>query len=105
MLILVNDRNGNNFEERGEVSEAFLTYLQTNFATSIMELRTKEEQEPCKMLRELRLHKGITQIDMARDFGTTSQYISGLEKGKFPISKKLAHKLAAYFNCDYRIFL
>lgn len=105
MLILINDRNGNNFEVRGEVTEDIIQLLQAKFLTSMMVIEKEQQENPCVVFKRMRQLKGVLQTDIAKEFGTSVQYISSLENGNAPISKKLAHKLAAYFNCDYRIFL
>ncbi|RHW39051.1 transcriptional regulator [Neobacillus notoginsengisoli] len=52
-------------------------------------------------IREIRLQKGITQIQMAEDLQVTRQTINAIEKNKYNPSLELALKLAEYFNMPF----
>jgi DNA-binding XRE family transcriptional regulator len=56
-------------------------------------------------LKGVRLRQGHTQARLGELVGVSQSNISWMEKGKRPIGKKLAHKLAKVLNTDYRRFL
>lgn len=56
-------------------------------------------------LRGLRAREGLTQVSMGAMLGIPQGNISQMEKGKRPIGKQIAKRLAALFKTDYRIFL
>lgn len=49
-------------------------------------------------IKEIRLKKGITQVQMAEDLQITRQTINAIEKNKYNPSLELALKLIKYFN-------
>ncbi|MCM3357481.1 MULTISPECIES: helix-turn-helix transcriptional regulator [unclassified Psychrobacillus] len=49
-------------------------------------------------IREIRLKKGITQIQMAGDLQITRQTITAIENNKYNPSLELALKLVRYFD-------
>lgn len=49
-------------------------------------------------IREMRLAKGITQVQMAEDLQITRQTINAVEKNKYNPSLELALKMIAYFD-------
>ena len=49
-------------------------------------------------LRELRKARGLSQEEVARAVGTTSQTITSIEVGKYTASLPLALRLARYFG-------
>lgn len=49
-------------------------------------------------IREIRLARGITQVQMAEDLQITRQTINAVEKNKYNPSLELALKMIAYFN-------
>ena len=52
-------------------------------------------------IREIRLEKKITQVQMAQDLQITRQTINAIEKNKYNPSLELALKLAQYFNVPF----
>jgi len=52
-------------------------------------------------IKETRLKKGITQVQMAEDLQITRQTINAIEKDKYNPSLELALKLAQYFNVPF----
>jgi DNA-binding XRE family transcriptional regulator len=57
------------------------------------------------MLRGLRNREGLTQAAIGNLLGIPQGNISQMERGKRPIGKQLAKKLAELFHTDYRLFL
>lgn len=57
------------------------------------------------LLSGLRNREGLTQLKLGEMIGVAQYHISRMERGKRPIGKNIAKKLAALFNIDYRIFL
>ncbi|WP_349237142.1 helix-turn-helix transcriptional regulator [Bacillus sp. REN3] len=56
-------------------------------------------------IKEIRLGKGITQVQMAEDLQITRQTINAIERNKYNPSLELALKLAEYFNVPFeRLF-
>jgi len=49
-------------------------------------------------IKEIRLKKGITQVQMAEDLQITRQTINAIEKNKYNPSLELALKLIKYFD-------
>lgn len=52
-------------------------------------------------IKEIRLEKKITQVQMAQDLQITRQTINAIEKNKYNPSLELALKLAKYFNVPF----
>ncbi len=61
--------------------------------------------EPGRFLKDLRLRKEYTQAHLSQLIGTSANNISSMERGKRPIGKKTAQKLAAIFKVKYQCFL
>ena len=56
-------------------------------------------------IRGLRRREGLTQVEMGEILGTTQGNISQMERGRRPIAKQIAKRLAELFKTDYRLFL
>lgn len=54
----------------------------------------REQMMPAGNLRNLRQNFGITQQELANRAGVSKQQISAMERGKDPIGRKMAKKLA-----------
>lgn len=52
-------------------------------------------------IKEIRLEKKITQVQMAEDLQITRQTINAIEKNKYNPSLELALKLAKYLNVPF----
>jgi len=65
----------------------------------------ESEDEPGKNLRFYRKLTGMTQPELARKLGTSKQFISDMENGRKPISKKTAKELAAVFDVSVARFV
>lgn len=57
------------------------------------------------VVRGLRAREELTQVELAKKIGVPQSHISQIEHGKRPIGKKMAKRIAAVFNTDYRAFL
>ena len=57
------------------------------------------------VLRGLRHREGLTQISMGELLGIPQGNISQMERGKRPIGKQIAKRLADLFHTDYHLFL
>jgi DNA-binding XRE family transcriptional regulator len=57
------------------------------------------------VLRGARGREDMTQQQLAELTGIPQRHISEMERGKRPIGKENAKKLAAVLNTDYRVFL
>lgn len=60
---------------------------------------------PGEVLRGLRYREGLTQAKLAALVGLKSSNISDREKGKRPIGKEMAKRLAKALNAGYKVFL
>jgi ribosome-binding protein aMBF1 (putative translation factor) len=56
-------------------------------------------------IRGCRSRDGLTQAELAKKLGIPQRHVSEMEHSKRPIGKKMAQKLAAIFNTNYRLFL
>lgn len=65
----------------------------------------ESEDAPGKNLRFYRKLTGMTQPELARKLGTSKQFISDMENGRKPISKKTAKELAAIFDVSVARFV
>lgn len=63
------------------------------------------EPQGAVMLRGLRNREGITQAELGKLLGIEQTNLSKMERGKRPIGKKIAMRLAKLFQTDYRLFL
>lgn len=60
---------------------------------------------PGAALAGARGKEGITQRELARRVGLPQRHISEMERGKRPIGKEMAKKLAQALDIDYRVLL
>lgn len=60
---------------------------------------------PAMALRGLRGREDLTQAELAARLGVSQNAISEMEKGKRPISTKMAKRLGEEFNLPYKVFL
>ncbi|NVN99668.1 MAG: helix-turn-helix transcriptional regulator [Geobacteraceae bacterium] len=70
----------------------------------IQGLRPNESLES-GILRGARDKAELTQARLSELTGIPQRHISEMERGKRPIGKESARKLAAALNTDYRVFL
>ncbi|MGK5088125.1 helix-turn-helix transcriptional regulator [Bdellovibrionota bacterium FG-2] len=61
--------------------------------------------EAATALRGARGREGMTQADLAEKLSVPQQNVSEMEKGKRPIGKAMAKRLASIFRVNYRVFL
>lgn len=57
------------------------------------------------MLRGIRGREALTQKEFGLRIGVKQENVSLMERGKRPIGKNMAKKIAKVFNTDYRMFL
>jgi transcriptional regulator with XRE-family HTH domain len=60
---------------------------------------------PASIFRGARSKEEITQTELSELTGIPQRHISEMERGKRPIGKESAKKLAKALNTDYRVFL
>jgi DNA-binding XRE family transcriptional regulator len=58
-----------------------------------------------EVLRGARYREGLTQKQLAAEVGVKVSHISEMERGKRPIGKEMARRLAKALHADYRVFL
>ena len=63
------------------------------------------EISPRDILRGARHREGLTQAQLAAMIGAKPSHISEMEKGKRPIGKALAKRLAKALHASYQVFL
>lgn len=56
-------------------------------------------------LRGLRRREGLTQLEIGKILNISQGNLSQMERGKRPIGKRIAKRLAELFKTDYRLFL
>lgn len=56
-------------------------------------------------MKEKRLEHGLSQVDLAKEIGYGKSIIGEVERGKRPVSKKMAFTLANYFDTDILYWL
>jgi DNA-binding XRE family transcriptional regulator len=64
-----------------------------------------EKSLPGVVLAGARGKEGISQRELARRLGIPQRHISEMERGKRPIGKEMAKKLAKALNINYRVLL
>jgi addiction module HigA family antidote len=60
---------------------------------------------PGDTLKGARLMHELTQAQLAAKIGVKASHISEMEKGKRPIGKEMARRLAKALNTSYQVFL
>ena len=63
------------------------------------------EMSPGDILRGARQRQGLTQVQLAGMIDAKPSHISEMEKGKRPIGKDMAKRLARALHTSYRVFL
>ena len=63
------------------------------------------DTHPGDILRGARYREGLTQARLAAMIGVKPSHISEMEKGKRPIGKDMAKRLAKALNMSYQVFL
>lgn len=62
----------------------------------------RDETTPAESLKLLRTTFGYTQRQLADKAGITKQQVSAMERGREPIGRKMAHRLADALGTTYR---
>jgi ribosome-binding protein aMBF1 (putative translation factor) len=63
------------------------------------------DMQPGVILRGARHREGLTQAQLAAKIGVKASHISEMEKGKRPIGKDMAKRLAKALHASYQVFL
>jgi DNA-binding XRE family transcriptional regulator len=63
------------------------------------------DMQPGNILRGARHRERLTQAQLAAKIGVKASHISEMEKGKRPIGKDMAKRLAQALHTSYRVFL
>jgi len=110
-----------NFTVSGDIPENILNILKTQYKKNLIIQDEKDEyievstmnwykeaekrQTPAKTLRFYRILNKLTQAQLAEKIGTTKQFISNMETGQKPISRKTAYLLSEVFDIDAGRFI
>ena len=86
-LALIDDFDGSNKEELSTFEELFPGFHAGN------------------ALRGARSREGLTQVQLAAMIGVKPTHISPMERGKRPIGKEMARRLAKVLRIGYKVFL
>jgi ribosome-binding protein aMBF1 (putative translation factor) len=62
-------------------------------------------REPGRIMRGLRAREGWTQEELAARLETSKTVVCDLERGRRPVSKKMAVKLGELFTIPHTVFL
>lgn len=74
-------------------------------ADTVFKELDKKYSRPGTALQGARLKAKMSQVELAEKLGIDQSDLSKMEHGKRSIGKKMAKRLAAILNVDYRIFL
>lgn len=77
--------------------EECVEWFKTDLAKQI-----KAETTPAESLKLLRTTFGYTQQQLADKVGITKQQVSAMERGREPIGRKMAHRLANALGTSYK---
>ena len=86
-----------NVEDVVNGDEEYVEWGETDLAKQI-----KAESTPAESLKLLRTNFGYTQQQLADKVGITKQQISAMERGREPIGRKMAHRLANALGTSYK---
>lgn len=64
-----------------------------------------EGVRPMDVLKGSRFREGLTQAQLSARIGVKAANISEMERGKRPIGKEMAKRLAKALNTKYKVFL
>lgn len=62
-------------------------------------------RDPGRLIRGGRAREGWTQVELAKRLGISKTVVSDLERGRRPVSKKMATKLGEVFGSSSLVFL
>lgn len=65
----------------------------------------KDIGKPAMLLRGFRKRDELTQTELAKKLSTTQSAIAEMENGQRKIGLKMAKKIAAFFDADYKEFV
>ena len=104
------------FTVSGDIPENILNILKTYYKKHLILEDEKSEyveastmdwykEAPAKTLRFYRTLNKLTQVQLAEKLGVTKQFISNMETGQKPISRKTAYLLSEIFGIDAGRFI
>jgi len=83
----------------------FVESLEKPGSTPWKEVAARRGNVPASVLRGARSKEEMTQTHLSELTGIPQRHISEMERGKRPIGKEMAKKLADALKTDYRVFL
>ena len=83
----------------------YVEQLENSDSVPWRELAGQRGSIPASVLRGARSKAEITQTRLSELTGIPQRHISEMERGKRPIGKESAKKLALALNVDYRVLL
>jgi predicted transcriptional regulator len=91
--------------ENVETITRYVAGLERSDSIPWREVAAKRGSIPAAVLRGARSKAEITQTRLSELTGIPQRHISEMERGKRPVGKETAKKLAAILETDYRVFL
>lgn len=79
-------------------------YKKLYYYTDIQQIVSKRGENLRKWLKELRDNNNLSQYEMAKKIGITSQFYNFIENGKRRPSIETAKKIAEILNFDWTLF-
>ena len=104
-------KNGTVFTFEGKNIPDYLVIFLKSAFPNVEEVKSEDNEEsirmearstPAESLKLLRTTFGYTQQQLADKAGITKQQVSAMERGKEPIGRKMAHRLADALGTSYR---
>ncbi|MDR3581585.1 MAG: helix-turn-helix transcriptional regulator [Oryzomonas sp.] len=83
----------------------YVEQLEKSGSTPWREVAARRGSVPASILRGSRSKAEMTQTRLSELTGIPQRHISEMERGKRPIGKETAKKLAVALDADYRVFL
>lgn len=83
----------------------YVESLEKSGSTPWREVAAQRGNVSASVLRGARSKEEITQTHLSELTGIPQRHISEMERGKRPIGKETAKKLAVVLKTDYRVFL
>jgi len=83
----------------------YVEQLEKSSSTPWREVAARRGSVPASILRGSRSKAEMTQTRLSELTGIPQRHLSEMERGKRPIGKETAKKLAEALDVDYRLFL
>ena len=74
-------------------------------ASDVFDELTRERGKAASLLRGVRVRENLSQVEFAKLIDVTQANLSNMERGRRPIGKAIAKRIASAFDVDYRYFL